>query len=166
MRLQLTTNNEADSRGRSSKGQYLVIEEMVVFLIGMLIVFGSMAAFQTFGDDLKRKVAIKESNLLGERIASLSVKLASSASKGSDCFQTSASFETPSKITGRSYIIDFVQGRGVTIRLGKGMQDIIIPLRGLEDSLELKGNISSEVSRPRLTYREQSLSRDVLRLGW
>lgn len=148
----------SENRQRTSKGQYLIIEEMVIFLIGMLIVLGSMVTFQTFGDDLETKTSQQEMNLVGERIASLAVQLADSGS------EASARFEIPRKITGKSYVISLLQGEGISIRLAKGAGETTVPLRGLENSLDLEGKIGSTIENPKLTYRENGTER--LTLGW
>jgi len=146
---------------QTSKGQYLVIEEMMIFLMGMLIVLGSIATFRTFGSDLEARSSVKEMNLVGEKIANLAVKLTKSGTQSS--VRSSVYFETPRKITGKTYTIYLKDNEGINIKLAKGSGEVTVPLRGLEDSINLEGNVSSVVSKPKLIYSAES---STLKLGW
>jgi hypothetical protein len=120
---------------RSRKGQYTVVEQVVLFGIGLSIASGFLVAFETFGENVKGEARNEQAKVLGEQIGSHVVHLAQTDANGR------LRFQLPSTIADTDYTINFTNSGIAIITTGNVY---LATLYGLEDKYKLRGQITSQ----------------------
>lgn len=134
-----------------SKGQTQVIEIVILFGIGIMIVAGFVAAFEGFGEDVREEAIESQGQVFGDTLSS---HIAFLAATGADYGEVS--FSMPSSLAGENYHVDLTDtGIGVYI----GDQAIISNnLNGLEHRYDLEGSVQSTYDLSRIRKGDQNIS--------
>ncbi|MCJ7479334.1 MAG: hypothetical protein MUP63_04120 [Candidatus Nanohaloarchaeota archaeon QJJ-7] len=133
------------------KGQYALVEQVILFGLGISVALGFMYAFQGIGEDIEEDVRSHQVDVVSSYLAYASADLIESGSEGS------ISMEIPEKIASENYIVRFGEG-GVELQMAG--EKSISPLYGLESRIEPGGQVLSNVR-----FSEVTLRGDRLRIG-
>ncbi|MDY6777722.1 MAG: hypothetical protein SVU32_03590 [Candidatus Nanohaloarchaea archaeon] len=120
---------------RRRKGQYEVIEHVLLFGLGLAIASGFLMAFQSFGNQVEKQTKVRQAKLLGEVIGSHVTHLRSTDSTGR------LSFSLPASIANRDYRVEFVE-QGVQVWVGT--ESYTVPLSGAGERYNLSGSVTND----------------------
>ncbi|MDY6773715.1 MAG: hypothetical protein SVS85_00820 [Candidatus Nanohaloarchaea archaeon] len=133
------------------KGQYTLVEQVVLFALGISITLGFMYAFNSMRRDVGEDLKESQAELVSEYAVSTSIELVESGAEGS------ITFRIPEEAASQTY----------ALRLGKGGvkfetagEEELSPLYGLRSTMNLEGEVESTggfaslaLSGDRLTLR-------------
>lgn len=130
------------------KGQYLIIEQMFVFGIGIMIAFSFLATFSDFERNIKSDSAAKQLRTYGRVVSYKIMDLTESGG------EAKLDFEVPSELGGESYILKL--SNGVVIRTASNRSLYRTSLLGLENHLDTSGKIFSGMGEVTARYDGKS----------
>lgn len=134
------------------KGQTQVLELVVLFGIGLAVVTGFIAAFESFGEDVKSSAIDQQSKIMGDLVsANLAFLLQNSPEDGS-----SIEFVLSRSLAGEDYSINFSE-QGVNIIL-EDEAYISKNLNGLEHIYDFEGSVSNTRETVRVTLEEGNVT--------
>ncbi len=135
---------------RRRKGQYGVIEQVIIFGFGIAIAIGFLVAFESFGRDVNNEALKDQRELLADLVSLHVVELAKAGTQGS------INFNLPGSAADEDYIIEFQQG-GVAVLAGGGAY-VSSNLNGLEDRYELEGEVSNDFQTATITLQDNKIT--------
>ncbi|MDY6789538.1 MAG: hypothetical protein SVV03_06280 [Candidatus Nanohaloarchaea archaeon] len=131
------------------KGQYGVIEQVMIFGFGIAIAVGFLLAFEAFGADAKSQALEDQREILADWTASHVVQLVNTGGKGS------LTFSLPESIADEDYIIEFGDS-GVSVTAGGGSYSST-DLNGLEDKYRFEGEVSGDFETATIRFTGESV---------
>lgn len=130
------------------KGQYAVVEQILLFGVGITIALGLLAAFQVVGDDIRGETASTQTELLSQYMAANTVELAESGAEGKFIF------DLPDKLAGQGYAIKYANDGIVTVTSGAKHT---AGVHGLSSLITLDGSIESGEQSVAVTFENQHI---------
>lgn len=125
------------------KGQYAIIEHVILIGLGITIVLGFMATFAIMGNDLRGTASERQTKLFSQYMASNAVELVESGARGKFIV------ELPSSVAQQDYAMQFV-GNGIrTTTAGAASQ---ASMYGLQNKIDFTGSMVSRDPVISLTY--------------
>lgn len=137
--------------GKKRKGQYLIVEQMVIFTIGIFVALSFVSIFGTFESDIRQETTSNQLRTYSKALRNKIVSLV----------ETDAESETiidiPRTLSEKTYVIELsngliIQSEGYTYRSD---------LMGLRERLKLSGSVISKRGRAKLEYNGE----DTLKIG-
>lgn len=122
---------------RKSKGQYLIVEEVLIFSIGLIIVLGFFSTFQYFSKETKSNAVREQLEVVGSYIKSKVVETVQMDGTGK------ISVDLPHKLAGDSYAV-YLNSKGIEMTSSSG-KSYASGIYGLEGSYNFNGKILSDV---------------------
>lgn len=119
-----------------SKGQSQVVEQVILFGVGISIAFGFLAAFETFGQDVKDRALEEQMELQADLVSSHVAQLIQTGADGT------LQFSLPPTIAGESYSIQMTD-QGIAVQV-TDQTFLSQNLNGLEARYNLSGRVSSD----------------------
>lgn len=114
------------------KGQYNIIEQVLLFALGLSITIGFLVAFEGLGGDVEEQMASSQSRLIAEYVASSSIELVEGGSSGRFVL------DLPDTLAGRAYALR-LGGEGVVVETTGSRAET--SLKGLETRIQSGGAI-------------------------
>ncbi|MDY6770906.1 MAG: hypothetical protein SV186_03030 [Candidatus Nanohaloarchaea archaeon] len=133
------------------KGQYAVVEQVILFALGVAILSGFLTAFNGFSRDVKSDAIQEQSALMAQVVASHTAHLVSTHANGE------LSFSIPDSLAGENYIINFTDG-GVAVIVGDTSH--LSTIYGITETYRLRGSVSSEYETAVI-----SIEQDTIKIG-
>lgn len=130
------------------KGQYTLVEQVVLFALGISITIGSLFAFKDLGTAVKGDMKEVQSELVAEYTASTAVNLVESGADGR------IEAPVPEKIASESYAVRMGEG-GVRVQVAD--EQSVAGLYGLESRLDLSGAAESSAGAVWITLDGDSM---------
>jgi hypothetical protein len=134
---------------RTRKGQYAVVEQVVLFALGIAIVSGFLTAFEDFGRDVKTDATEQQSELLSEVVGSHVTQIVRTRADGT------VSFTMPESIAGDPYRINFTDS-GVAVVVQE--RSHLTSVYGLTETYDLEGSISSEYQTAVISKEQDTIT--------
>ncbi len=116
-------------------GQAQIVEQVILFGVGLAIALGFLTAFETFGRDVKDRAIEEQMRLNANLISSHVGQLIQTGAEGSLRFRLSPS------IANEDYSVNFTDS-GVAVRVGDKTH-LSTSLNGLEEQYDLQGRVTS-----------------------
>ncbi|MDY6769482.1 MAG: hypothetical protein SVU88_00760 [Candidatus Nanohaloarchaea archaeon] len=116
-------------------GQYTLVEQVVLFALGISITLGFLFAFRGLGADVQQDMQTVQSELVAEYMASNAVELVESGADGR------MEVPLPERIASSAYALRFGEG-GVMVAVNG--EQAVAPLYGLSSRLAVDGDIGSD----------------------
>ncbi|MCJ7450128.1 MAG: hypothetical protein MUP58_00085 [Candidatus Nanohaloarchaeota archaeon QJJ-9] len=120
----------------SRKGQYSVIEQVILFGLGIAVLTGFLTTFQNFGEEAKQEAMDRQSRLLAELVRMNIVHLESLGEK------SSIRFSLPEKLAGEGYRINLTDD-GVAVQVIGTGSNYLKGCAGLEDEYRFNGSVTN-----------------------
>ncbi len=130
-------------------GQYALIEQVILFTLGITITLGFLVAFENLTDDIQADMAETQTELVSRYVASSAVELASSGSEGR------FALSLPETVAAQIYAVRLTPDGVEVETVG---QQHTASLYGLTTQLEERGAIESRSGGATLTYRDGILT--------
>lgn len=131
------------------KGQYTLLEQVILFALGISITLGFLFAFKDLRSTVGEDVTGVQAAVVSEYLASASVELVESEAEGT------MEVPVPENIAADTYVIRMGDG-GIKIQLS-GHQEIS-SLYGLGARLEEEGAVESGAGRAAITHTDDDLT--------
>lgn len=129
------------------KAQYVIVEQVLVFLLGLLIAVGFTAAFGDLGDTIEEDFTTQQLDTVGALIAG---HVTSVYRLGDD---TELVFPLPSTIGGSAYTVNMTQDH---VRINTSDRGSITHVKSVNNTvtLQMRDNrvLESNVAQGKLTY--------------
>ncbi len=116
------------------KGQYALLEQVILFGLGILITLGFLFAFQDLSGTVKEDIRGSQAAVVSEYVTSAAVELTESGAEGT------MTIPIPENIAAEPYAVQLGDG-GMKVEVGGDRN--IAPLYGLESRLETAGSVES-----------------------
>lgn len=129
-------------------GQYTLIEQVVLFAIGISITLGFLVAFQDLSEDIESDMATLQSRLVARYAASSAVELAESGAEGRIVV------DIPETVASRVYALRFSGGE-VEVET-TGVRETV-SLYGLSATKQSSGVVESSSSPVTIRHRNDNL---------
>lgn len=123
-------------------GQFTVIEQVILFGLGVTIATGFLVAFQDFGADVKERSLQEQSQALAGVVSVNTVELIQTGATGQETFQI------PPSIAGEDYFIRFSQ-EGVTVATSN--VSATVGVAGLTERYNFTGSASNDFQTATVT---------------
>ncbi len=135
---------------KRKKGQQLIVEEMILFGIGLIIALGFLSAFQGFEKGAKEQSGKDQIEQMGEIISAQIMELVQTKSEGK------LIFELPQTLGGERYYIKLKQG-GILIQT-QSNKVYVTHVFGLDKKYYFKGGIESSSKKATLTLENKTIT--------
>jgi hypothetical protein len=120
---------------QSRKGQYSVVEQVILFGLGIAIAGGFLTAFQNFSDRVTDRGVREQGDHLSETVASHIIHLVETSDQGN------LTFDLPQSIANQnSYSINLSSG-GVAVIVGS--KSYLNAVNGIESKYNMKGSVKN-----------------------
>lgn len=129
-------------------GQYALIEQVLLFTIGISITLGFLIAFEDLTEDIRDDMAEAQTRLVSQHVASSSVELVTSGAEGE------FAVALPETVAGQDYAIRMDDG-GVTVETAG--ETHTASLHGLTAVTDVSGALESRSGDITLTYQDGRL---------
>ena len=127
---------------KDRKGQYLIVEQMVVFSIGVFIALAFITMFGTFEEGVREETSTNQLKTYSKTVTNKILSLVETDTEGT------AVFEIPKKLGGKSYLINLSEG----LIIQAGNYEYKSDLVGLNEHLNLSGLVLSNKGKAKLSY--------------
>jgi len=135
---------------RKKKGQHLILEEIILFSLGLIIALGFFSTFQSFEKSAKTQSREEQFEMLGEIISSHIIELTQSNATGK------IEFSIPESIGGEGYLLALKVG-GIMIQT-QSHQVHITPIYGIEEKYEMDGVVQSNYKKASVTLEGEKIT--------
>jgi len=126
-------------------GQFTVIEQVILFGLGVTIATGFLVAFEDFGADVKERSLQEQSQALADLVSTNTVELVQTGATGQ------ATFQIPPTIAGEDYFIRF-SGEGVTVATAN--TSATAGVAGLTERYNFTGSASNDFRTATVTKQD------------
>lgn len=135
----------------NNKGQYLTLEQFVVFVIGIVITLTIFFTFTSIKDKLQKSSEKDQLKEVGQFVVSNIVTL-------SNYKNTSAALKLniPKKISNKNYKLEIKSNR-LKISFPDRKKEVEVYLEGLNESKNLFGTVYSSKGKIKITKRENNI---------
>lgn len=135
----------------SRKGQYSVVEQVILFGLGIAIAGGFLGAFENFGDDVTEQGIQDQADHLSELIGSHTIHLIETRADSG-----TLEFELPNKIANQeSYTINLTKG-GVAVIVGS--KSYLNAINGIEQKYQLQGSVTNDFETATITLQDNTIT--------
>lgn len=131
------------------KGQYTLVEQVILFALGISITLGFLFAFKDLRTTVKGDVGERQTELVAEYLASTSLEIVESGAEGQMLVPV------PQEIAGDTYAAEMGDG-GVLIEM-VGRSEVA-PLYGLASRVDAGGRTVSSTGEVSVTFLDDDLS--------
>lgn len=125
------------------KGQYTLLEQVILFALGISITIGFLFAFNNLKSTVKEDVKETQAELVSEYIASSAIELVASGAEGR------IEIAVPDSIASETYAVRLGEG-GVRVQM-VGQREVA-PLYGLGSRLTATGVVDSSQDALSITF--------------
>ncbi len=125
------------------KGQYAIIEHVILLGAGIAITLGFLAAFQTINEDVEMTSAASETQLVAQFVAANAISLAESGSEGR------VTLEIPETVAGNEYAVR-LRDDGVEV-VTRGAE-YTASMYGISGNIDMGGQVVSREEQVTITY--------------
>ncbi|MDY6776896.1 MAG: hypothetical protein SVQ76_02210 [Candidatus Nanohaloarchaea archaeon] len=119
---------------RTRKGQYSLVEQVILFGLGISITLGFLFAFDGLEENIQDRTGGEQASLVAEYVASSAVELVESGAEGR------ISFNMPSMIASKRYAVRLEDGSVTVVSSGNSDETVVyglgskVDFQGVEDS--------------------------------
>jgi len=138
---------------KKRKGQYLVVEEIILFSLGLIIAFSFLAVFQVFEKEAKSQTGDEQLRILGQIVSSNILELVETNTTGK------IEFSLPPSIGGNEYLLK-LNSKGIFIQT-KNNKTYISSVFGLENKYNLQGSVESTVKKATLSLKGEQITLEI-----
>lgn len=135
--------------GATRKGQYQVLEHVLLFGAGLTVAMGFLYTFENFSEDIKSDVREQHMEMLGKQLHNAIQNLMATGANGE------VVVTLPPTIAGESYNLQFEEN-GVAIYVGD--ESHLTTLYGLEKQYTLEGAVTGDRDTVVITKEDQTLA--------
>lgn len=117
------------------KGQYQVLEHVLLFGAGLAVAMGFLFTFENFSDDIQQDVQDKNMEMLGKQVNNAIQNLLATEAEGE------VVISLPPTIAGEEYDLQFEEN-GIAVYAGQ--ESHLTTLYGIEKQYELEGVVTGD----------------------
>jgi len=134
----------------NAHGQSQVVEQVILFGVGISVAFGFLSAFESFGRDVKQDALDQQLRLQADLMSSHIAQLIQTGADGS------VTVSLPEELAAESYRINLTDD-GVAVRGGESIY-LSRNLNGLEERYNLSGFVSSDRGQAIINVDDQTVT--------